>query len=333
VKNNSNSNQFNNKRILITGGAGYIGSHVCLALKDTGADVAIIDNLSTGFTDNIHFGTLHHIDLSHWNETASFIQSYAPDAILHFAGSIIAPESVLNPLKYYQNNTANTANLLRCCVDYHVPHFLFSSTAAVYGEVGSGICKENDPLMPINPYGRSKLMTEMMLEDTALSAQFSYAALRYFNVAGTDESKSLGQRHSDSTHLIKIIAQVLSGKRDKMAIFGSDYPTPDGTCIRDYIHVSDLANAHILALQYLFDGGVSDVFNCGYSHGFSVKDVIQTAQKLYGGFIVEQAPRREGDPANLIANADKIKQTLGWVPQHNQLETIIQSAVDFERLI
>lgn len=321
------------KRILVTGGAGYIGAHVCHALLPTQCDVAIIDNLSTGFESNIQHGDLHPIDLNEWNNVNQFIAEYKPDAVIHFAGSIVVPESVKNPLKYYQNNTANTLNLISACISNHVKNVLFSSTAAVYGIPDSGICTESDNLKPINPYGRSKLMSEMMLEDIASSSDLNYVALRYFNVAGAHESKQMGQRMPDATHLIKIIAQVLTGKRDRLSIFGTDYPTPDGTCIRDYIHVCDLANAHVLALNYLLDGGKSAVFNCGYSKGFSVKEVVDAAKKQFGDFNVVHGNRRAGDPPQLIANADQIKSTLGWQPKYNDLDLIIQSAVEFERLV
>ena len=322
---------FSSKKILVTGGAGYIGSHVCLALQDTNADVAIIDNLSTGFKSNICYGALHQIDLNNWPETTDFIASFKPDAVVHFAGSIVVPESVSDPIKYYQNNTANTLNLIRSCIEHTVPNFLFSSTAAVYGIPEAGICSESSDTSPINPYGRSKLMTEWMLEDAAKASDLNYVALRYFNVAGAHANGKCGQRMKSATHLIKIIAQVLAGSRDKMSIFGNDYPTPDGTCIRDYIHVCDLANAHILALNYLFDGGQSDIFNCGYSAGFSVKEVIETAQQLFGNFTVINEPRRAGDPPQLIAESAKIKQHLNWTPQFQDLSEIIKSAVEFEK--
>ena len=324
---------FSNKRILVTGGAGYIGSHFCLALAKTKADVAIVDNLSTGFNENIHYGTLHTIDLNNKSAVNNVIATFKPDAVIHFAGSIVVPESVKNPLKYYSNNTKNALNLIESCLQNNVHHVLFSSTAAVYGTPNNGICQETNPLLPINPYGRSKLMTEMMLDDISKATNLNYVALRYFNVAGAHSSFKLGQRMPDATHLIKIIAQVITKKRDKMAIFGTDYNTSDGTCIRDYIHVCDLAQAHLLALDYLFDGGQSNVFNCGYSKGFSVKEVIDKAQALFGNFTVDIAPKRDGDPAELIADAAKIKQVLQWKPKHNNLEEIIKTAVEFERLI
>ncbi|MGC6367736.1 MAG: UDP-glucose 4-epimerase GalE [Candidatus Marinamargulisbacteria bacterium] len=324
---------FNNKRILITGGAGYIGSHVCLALKQTQATIAIVDNLSTGFESNIHFGTLHNIDLNDWQNIDQFIENFKPDAVIHFAGSIVVPESVKHPLKYYQNNTANTLNLIRSCEKHHVNNILFSSTAAVYGIPTSGICSETDDLKPINPYGRSKLMTELMLADSAAASNLNYVALRYFNVAGAHESKQLGQRMPDATHLIKIIAQVLTGKRTGMSIYGSDYPTPDGTCIRDYIHVCDLAHAHVLALNYLLEGGESTVFNCGYSKGFSVKEVVDAAKQQFGEFSVIESDRRAGDPPQLIANSERIQNILNWTPSHNDLDLIIRSAIEFEQTI
>ncbi|MBL6723169.1 MAG: UDP-glucose 4-epimerase GalE [Candidatus Margulisbacteria bacterium] len=321
------------KRILVTGGAGYIGSHVCYALKATNAKVTIFDNLSTGFSENIHHGTLVTVDLSDWAAVDHHIADLQPHAVIHFAGSIVVPESVKDPIKYYRNNTANTLHLLQSCVAHGVTNALFSSTAAVYGIPSTGICSEDDPLQPINPYGRSKLMTELMLQDIALASDLNYVALRYFNVAGAHPNNHMGQRMPDATHLIKIIAQVVTKQRDHLAIFGTDYPTPDGTCIRDYIHVCDLANAHVLALRYLMNGGESTVFNCGYSNGYSVKDVVDTAKALYGDFHVKLSGRRDGDPPQLIANAQRIKNTLGWVPTHNHLDDMIRSAIEFERTL
>lgn len=322
---------FSNKRILVTGGAGYIGSHICLELSKTNAEVVIIDNLSTGFQENITYGTLHSIDLSDWDATSNLVESFQPDAVIHFSGSIVVPESVSDPVKYYQNNTANSLNLIQACIAHRVSNFLFSSTAAVYGIPDTGICSESSATAPINPYGRSKLMTEWMLEDASNASDLNYVALRYFNVAGAHPNGQCGQRMKDATHLIKIISQVLAGTRNQMSVFGTDYPTPDGTCIRDYIHVCDLANAHILALDYLFKGGKSDIFNCGYSKGFSVKEVIDTAQQLFGNFKVIEDARRDGDPPQLIAESEKIKQILNWKPQYQDLSGIIQSAVEFEQ--
>lgn len=321
---------FSKKRIIVTGGAGYIGSHVCLALKKTNADVLILDNLSTGFQSNIQYGKLHQLDLNDWEKTEKVIQSFQPHAIIHFAGSIVVPESVKDPLKYYQNNTANSLNLIKCCNNHNINHFLFSSTAAIYGIPHNGICNEDDLPAPINPYGQSKLMTEHMLNDASQAGKFSYVALRYFNVAGAHESKKLGQRMPDATHLIKIIAQVITKKREALSIFGNDYPTDDGTCIRDYIHVWDLATAHVLALDYLFNQGKSRVFNCGYSHGYSVTEVVQAAKQIFGEFPVIESGRRAGDPPILIANASRIQNELGWKPEFNDIHAIIKSAIEFE---
>ena len=275
-----------------------------MALK-TKADVAIIDNLSTGFNENIHYGTLHTIDLKNKLAVNNVIETFKPHAVIHFAGSIVVPESISNPLKYYSNNTENSFHLIRTCAKNNVHHFLFSSTAAIYGNPNNGICQETNPTLPINPYGRSKLMTEMMLEDISNSMNLNYVALRYFNVAGAHSSYQLGQRTPDATHLIKIISQVITKKRNEIAIFGTDYDTPDGTCIRDYIHVCDLADAHLLALNYLFDGGQSNIFNCGYSNGFSVKNVIDAAQLLFGSFNVIYAGRRDGDPCQANCKFNK----------------------------
>jgi UDP-glucose 4-epimerase len=324
---------FSNKRILITGGAGYIGSHVALALQDTGATVTIVDNLSTGFKANIQYGNLIELDLADTDGLAKVIATTSPHAIVHFAGSIVVPESVQNPIKYYQNNTQRSLGLMALAVQASVPHMIFSSTAAVYGIPSTGVCSETDALAPINPYGQSKLMTEHMLRDISAASDLSYVALRYFNVAGAHPSYQLGQRMPDATHLIKIIAQVITKKRDHLTIFGSDYPTPDGTCIRDYIHVCDLAHAHVLALQYLLNGSPSTVFNCGYSAGYSVNEVVTMAQSLFGDFKVVMGDRRDGDPPQLIANADRICNDLGFSPQYNDLKTILRSAVEFERLV
>jgi UDP-glucose 4-epimerase len=326
-----NHMDWSDRRILVTGGAGYIGSHVCKALQATRAPVVIIDNLSTGFKKNIPYGTLMPMDLSHWPDTDAAIADIQPHAIIHFAGSIVVPESVQQPMKYYHNNTANSLHLMQCAVKHNVKHFLFSSTAAVYGIPVSGYCNETDPLVPINPYGHSKLMTEQMLTDVSNASAMTTCALRYFNVAGAHPCKKMGQRMPDATHLIKIIAQVITKKRSHLTVFGTDYPTPDGTCIRDYIHVCDLADAHVLALDYLFSGGESTVFNCGYSQGFSVHDVIHAAKSQFGAFDVIESDRRLGDPPSLIANAARIQSELGFSPKHNNLHGIIQSAIEFEK--
>ncbi|QCI29044.1 UDP-glucose 4-epimerase GalE [Caminibacter pacificus] len=331
--------------ILITGGAGYIGSHVVkLLLENTDSDVTVIDNLVTGFESTID--ELKKIrdfdfikaDLSNWNEIEGIFKARKFEAIIHFAASLIVPESVENPLKYYLNNTANTANLVKLANDYGVKKFVFSSTAATYGEpdiseIGNGI-KEDFPTNPINPYGQSKLFSEKIIQDTAkANPEFKYVIFRYFNVAGAAPDLSIGQKTKNATHLIKVASECACGKRDGMYIFGTDYPTPDGTCIRDYIHVMDLADAHIKALEYL-ENNESDIFNVGYGKGASVKEVIDTVKKVSGvDFKVQDAPRRAGDPAMLISNCDKIKQKMNWTPKYDDLEFICKTAYEWEKKI
>ena len=324
---------FKGKNILVTGGAGYIGSHVLKQLGETGASITIVDNLSTGRKQSLLAGRLVVADCRNARQIDSVFKQGKFDAVIHFAGSIQVAESVVDPLKYYENNTCGSLNIIQAAIDYEVDHFIFSSTAAVYGIPEEGACTESAPLAPINPYGESKKMTEDVLRDvTAAHPDFRYVALRYFNVAGADYEAKLGQYIKNATHLIKIACQVATGQREGMSIFGDDYDTPDGTCIRDYIHVLDLAHAHILALKYLFDGGESEVMNCGYSQGYSVKEVLDTVQEVTGKTLnVSMAERRDGDPPMLIAKADKIKEKLGWVPQHNNLKEIIRSAYEFER--
>ncbi|WP_457562880.1 UDP-glucose 4-epimerase GalE [Caminibacter pacificus] len=331
--------------ILITGGAGYIGSHVVkLLLENTDSDVTVIDNLVTGFESTID--ELKKIrdfdfikaDLSNWNEIEGIFKARKFEAIIHFAASLIVPESVENPLKYYLNNTANTANLVKLANDYGVKKFVFSSTAATYGEpdiseIGNGI-KEDFPTNPINPYGQSKLFSEKIIQDAAkANPEFKYVIFRYFNVAGAAPDLSIGQKTKNATHLIKVASECACGKRDGMYIFGTDYPTPDGTCIRDYIHVMDLADAHIKALEYL-ENNESDIFNVGYGKGASVKEVIDTVKKVSGvDFKVQDAPRRAGDPAMLISNCDKIKQKMNWTPKYDDLEFICKTAYEWEKKI
>jgi UDP-glucose 4-epimerase len=302
-----------------------------MALKDTGASVLVVDNLSTGFRENLHYGDCVVLDLADRDRLNRCFHDFKPDAVLHIAGSIVVPESVRDPITYYYNNTMNSLNVIDACLNNRIGHFLFSSTAAVYGIPPEGICAESAPLCPINPYGHTKAMTERMLADTAEASSLRYVALRYFNVAGAHPSLQLGQRMPDATHLIKIIAQVITQKRASLSVFGTDYPTPDGTCIRDYIHVCDLADAHVRALDWLLSGGKSLTLNCGYSRGFSVNEVIKTAEDLYGPFPVTAADRRPGDPPQLIANADRIRSTLNWTPRYDGLSRIIQSAVEFEK--
>jgi len=330
--------------ILITGGAGYIGSHIAKGLlKNSRHNLTIIDNLSTGFADtikrlsSIRTFTFTKADLSEWDKIEKIFKEAHFDAVIHFAASLIVPESVEKPLKYYTNNTANATNLIKCCIDNKVTKFIFSSTAAVYGEpqidnYKNGIDEEY-PANPVNPYGKSKLFIEEILKDTHKAHKnFNYIALRYFNVAGADKDGLIGQSTKNATHLIKVAAQAALGKKDKMYIFGDDYDTPDGTCIRDYIDVDDLALAHINALEYIETNKLSDVFNCGYGRGFSVKEVIYTMKKVSGvDFSVETAPRRKGDPAILIANNEKIKGKMNWNPKYDSLELICKTALEWER--
>lgn len=333
------------KNILITGGAGYIGSHVVKELLKKGYEnITVIDNLSTGFLETIkrlkkYYGDFEfkEADLSDWNEVEKIFKEKRFDSIIHFAAALVVPESVKNPLKYYLNNTANTTNLIKCAVENGVKKFIFSSTAAVYGEPTkipkSGITEDFET-KPINPYGYSKLMSEQVLKDTAnANPDFKYVILRYFNVAGADIDGKIGQSTKDATHLIKVASETAVGKRDKMYIFGDDYPTPDGTCIRDYIHVDDLADAHIKALEYL-EEHKSDIFNCGYGRGYSVKEVIETMKKVSRvDFKVEIAPRREGDPAALVANSKKIQAKMGWKPRYGDLELICKTALEWEKIV
>ncbi len=324
--------------ILITGGAGYIGSHVVKQLgENTEYNLTVLDSLITGFRESVLYGDFIEADLSNFDEIEGIFKAKKFDAVIHFAASLIVPESVTNPLKYYLNNTANTANLIRLCVKYGVNNFVFSSTAAVYGEpdISKMPITEESPTAPINPYGMSKLMSETVLKDASKAHDdFNYIALRYFNVAGASLDGKIGQSTKDATHLIKVAAETALGKRDKMYIFGDDYPTPDGTCIRDYIHVEDLADAHLKALDYLVEKRESNIFNCGYGHGFSVKEVIDTMREVTGvDFKAEITERREGDPAVLIAGNEKIKRELGWSPKYDDLALICKTAYEWEKKI
>lgn len=318
--------------VLVTGGAGYIGSHVVSLLGEAGKKIVILDNLSTGRKENVLFGTLIEGDLSDHDLVRKVIKEHKIEAVMHFAGSIVVPESVTNPLKYYQNNTDNSFNLIKICVEEGVKKFIFSSTAAVYGMPAGGVASESTPTNPINPYGRSKLMTEWMLEDAAKAHDFRYVALRYFNVAGASSTGKIGQSTPRATHLIKTAAEVVTNKREKMFIFGTDYSTKDGTCIRDYIHVDDLSQAHLDALAYLDQGGKSEILNCGYGRGFTVKEVLDEVEKLIARKInVEMGPRREGDAEELISEALKIKTVLAWKPRYNDLSYIVKTALDWEK--
>lgn len=325
-------------KILVTGGAGYIGSHVVKQLgEETDHEITVLDNLATGFRESILYGDFIEADLSDFARIEQIIKEGNYDAVIHFAASLVVPESVEKPLKYYLNNTANTANLIKQCVDYGVDKFIFSSTAATYGEPAPDEVPvtEESPTAPINPYGSSKLMSETVLRDAAAAYKdFNYIALRYFNVAGASLDGKIGQSTKNATLLIKVAAETALGKREKMFIFGDDYPTPDGTCIRDYIHVEDLASAHIKALEYLEKEQQSGVFNCGYGHGFSVKEVLDTMKKVSGvDFPVEIKERRAGDPAILISDNSKIRNIMGWEPKYDDLELICKTGLEWEKKI
>ncbi len=319
--------------ILVTGGAGYIGSHVVRQLAETGQRVVVFDNLSTGSPAALlHGEELVVGDLGDTAALQALFEEHPVHTVLHFAASIVAPESVTNPLKFYSNNTRNTLNLLTACVRFGVRRFIFSSTAAVYGLPETGVAAEESPTVPINPYGTSKLMSEWMLRDTALAHGMKYVALRYFNVAGADPQARMGQRTPDATHLIKVCCQAALGMRSAVAIFGTDYPTPDGTGIRDYIHIEDLASAHLAALKYLEGGGDSTTFNVGYGQGSSVREVIKVMKEVTGvDFAVLEAPRRPGDPASLVAKAERIRKRLGWQPRFDDLPTIVADAWRWEQ--
>ncbi len=318
--------------VLVTGGAGYIGSHMVWALHDAGESVVVVDNLTTGFDwalpGNVPLISGDVGDIALVEKT---IAQHGVDAVIHFAGSIIVPESVADPLKYYRNNTCVSRNLIEACVKSGVGQFIFSSTAAVYGDPEVIPVPEDAPLQPVSPYGTSKLMTELMLRDVAAAHPFRYTALRYFNVAGADPQGRTGQSTAGATHLIKVASETALGKRSSMGIFGDDYPTPDGTAIRDYIHVSDLAAAHALALERLRAGEGSITMNCGYGHGYSVHEVIAAVRKVSGkAFKTELQPRRPGDSVKIVANSDLIRAELGWKPAHDNLEEIVAHALSWE---
>jgi len=321
------------ERILVTGGAGYIGSHIVKDLGEKGYDVLTYDNLSSGNKWAVLYGDLVVADLADRVALEKTIQEFKPDAIMHFAAHIIVSESVRDPLKYYINNSVNTINLIETMRRCSVNRFIFSSTAAVYGIPERVPVDEESPLLPINPYGASKFVTELVLRDLAgAQSDFRYVALRYFNVAGADQRGRIGQAYKESTHLITRALKTAKGELAQLEIFGTDYLTPDGTCIRDYIHVEDLADTHLLALDYLFEGGRSEVVNCGYGHGYSVKEVIETSKKVTGkDFPVRSAPRRPGDPPVLVADSSKLRKMLGWEPRHDDLAYIIRTAWEWEK--
>jgi UDP-glucose 4-epimerase len=319
--------------ILVTGGAGYIGSHMVHELVDAGERVVVLDNLSTGFRFLIP-GSVAFVTGSTGDRelVAKTIAQYGVTAIIHFAASIVVPDSVRDPLCYYRNNTMNTCTLLQAAIEAGVRQVIFSSTAAVYGNPDETSVPEDAPTAPISPYGTSKLMSEIMLHDAGKAHGLRFIVLRYFNVAGGDPKGRTGQSTPAATHLIKVACETALGKRAKMDVFGTDYPTPDGTCIRDYIHVSDLARAHSAALAYLRQGGESATFNCGYGRGASVLEVIEAVRRACRhDFPVEISGRRPGDPAALVANVDRIRRTLDWRPQFQDLDTIVTHALAWER--
>jgi UDP-glucose 4-epimerase len=318
--------------VLVTGGAGYIGSHTLLQLTARGQKVVVLDDLSTGFRQAVRDVPLVVGNVGDRELVGRLLDEHRVDTIIHFAAHTIVPESVSNPLKYYGNNTCATRSLLECATRAGVKHFVFSSTAAVYGIPANGQASEETVTAPINAYGTSKLMSEWMLRDLCAATPMRHVVLRYFNVAGCDTQGRIGQSTRAATLLVKVACEVAVGKRPHLAVFGTDFPTPDGTGVRDYIHVEDLASAHVNALSYLRDGGQSLVANCGYGHGYSVREVVSSVEKIAGiKLAVREEPRRAGDPPALIARADKVRQVLGWSPRLDDLDTIVRSALEWER--
>ncbi len=319
--------------VLVTGGAGYIGSHMVHELADAGERVVVLDNLSTGFSWAVAEGVPLIVgDAGDQALVARIIRDYGIEAIIHFAASVVVPDSVRDPLAYYRNNTVNSRALIECAVDNGVRHFIFSSTAAVYGNPVEVPVKEDAPTLPISPYGWSKLMSEIMLRDAGRAHGLRHVILRYFNVAGADPRCRSGQSSEAATHLIKVAVETGLGLRPKLEVFGVDYPTPDGTCVRDYIHVSDLARAHSDALTHLRSGAPSVTLNCGYGRGFSVLEVIEAVKRVCGvDFKVEIAPRRSGDPARIVADSALLRETIGWRPRFDDLVTIVSHALAWER--
>ncbi len=322
------------KKILVTGGAGYIGSHVVRQLGTRGEDVITLDNLSTGFERAVTSGELVIGDTGDAALLDRLFTQHDIDTVMHFAAHTIVPESVSDPLKYYRNNTASSRTLLEACQKHGVRHVVFSSTAAVYGIPEGGKAAEDSPTRPINPYGTSKLMTEWMLRDLAIAGGPSYVVLRYFNVAGCEPSGTIGQSTPNATLLVKVACEAATGKRDRVCIFGTDYPTPDGTGLRDYIHVDDLATAHLDALTYLRNGGEATTLNCGYGHGNSVREVLSAVERANEApLVIAEEARRAGDPPELVAIANRVREVLGWKPQFDDLDTIVRTSLAWERKI
>ena len=323
-----------NKKILVTGGAGYIGSHVVRQLGAAGEDVISLDNLSTGFEAAVTAGELIVGDTGDAALLEKIFTANDIDTVMHFAAHTIVPESVADPLKYYRNNTASSRTLLEAASSHGVKNIVFSSTAAVYGIPERCQASEDSPTQPINPYGTSKLMTEWMLRDLAAAGGPAYVALRYFNVAGCEPSGTIGQSTPKATLLVKVACEAATGRRPGVAIYGTDYPTPDGTGLRDYIHVDDLATAHLDALTYLRKGGEPAVLNCGYGHGYSVREVLAAVARANGEPLnIKEEPRRAGDPPELIAVAERVRKVLGWTPKYDDLDTIVRTSLEWERKI
>ncbi|HEY2274090.1 MAG TPA: UDP-glucose 4-epimerase GalE [Steroidobacteraceae bacterium] len=318
--------------VLVTGGAGYIGSHVVLQLRSRGERVVVLDDLSRGFRRAVLDAPLVVGRVGDRDTVLALLRAHAVDTVMHFAASTIVPESVRDPLKYYGNNTCSTRTLLECCLEAQVRNFVFSSSAAVYGIPAEGVASETTATAPINPYGTSKLMSEWMLRDVAAASALRYAALRYFNVAGSDTSGRIGQATPNATLLVKVACEAAAGSRPGVAVYGTDYPTPDGTGVRDYLHVEDLAAAHLDALSYLRDGGRSTTLNVGYGHGYSVREVLAAVERAAGAKLnVREEPRRAGDPPSLVARADRIRNELAWHPRLDDLDTIVRTSLEWER--
>ena len=320
------------RSILVTGGAGYIGSHVVRQLGAAGERVVTLDNLSRGFREAVLYGPLVVGDTGDRELVLRTLREHEVDTVMHFAAYTIVPESVADPLKYYANNTANTCTLLQACVAAGVSQFVFSSTAAVYGIPAGGVASEDTPTAPINPYGSSKLMSEWLLRDVSRATSLRHVALRYFNVAGSDPGGRIGQSTPQATLLTKVAVEHVVGKRPHISIFGTDYATPDGTGVRDYIHVEDLAGAHLCALEYLRGGGASTTLNCGYGHGYSVREVLRAVQRVSNQvLVVREEPRRAGDPPSLVARAERARDLLRWRPRYDDLDQIVRDALNWER--